>query len=361
MKPRIVLLSAFLTPFRSGAEACVEEIPQILADRFDFTIVTAKLRSDLSRRSVMNGVPVIRVGIGSNIDKWLFPFLAPFAARRLKPDIIHAVLESFAGLAMVFCRFVVPKAKRILTCQSTNTSLFVGLMHRFADRVTAISSVLISRGKAFGRSDMTLIPNGIAYQEMRHAAERVPKTPGSILFVGRLEPMKGIDTLLEAFAALQSKEARLRIVGGGSLRSELESLAHKLHVQDRVTFVGFVPVPDVFQEFAQAEIFAGLSRSEALGNVFLEAQAAGCAVVATRVGGIPDVVRDGEAGLLIPPNDPKAAALAMDRLLMHADERKRMSKNGVANAAHYDWSFIADKYARVYNDIFLARTSVAAS
>src|SRR3989339_699112 len=88
---RIVVLSTFATPFRSGAEACAEEVPQALKDRFNFTIVTARLRRDLPKRDSIGGVPVVRVGIGRPLDKWLFPILAPLAVRRLKTDIIHAV------------------------------------------------------------------------------------------------------------------------------------------------------------------------------------------------------------------------------------------------------------------------------
>ncbi len=361
MKPRIVILSAFLTPFRSGAEACVEEVPSRLSERFDFTIVTAKLRSDLPRRSLLpGGAPVERVGIGHSIDKWLFPFLAPFAARRLRPDIIHAVLESFAGLALVFCQFLVPSAKRILTCQSTNTTLFIPLLHRSSDRVTAISSVLMERGKNFGREDMTLISNGISYSEIEHACQVGKREPGRILFVGRLEPMKGVDTLLEAYASMSIGDSHLKIVGDGSQCSSLERLSRELGIADRVSFAGYLSPPALYAEFASAEIFAGLSRSEAFGNVFLEAQAAGLAVVATKVGGIPDIVADGETGLLIPPDDSSAAAAALTCLLADTDKRQRFAQAGMAHAKQYDWSVIAQRYAQVYDDL-LARTSVVAS
>ncbi len=85
----------------------------------------------------------------------------------------------------------------------------------------------------------------------------------------------------------------LRIVGDRSQRKHLEQLAHDLKITDRLTFVGRLTPDKVADEFAQASIFCGLSRSEALGNVFLEAQAAGCAVVAMNVGGIPDIVKNG--------------------------------------------------------------------
>ncbi len=295
---------------------------------------------------------VIRLGIGHPIDKWLFPFLAPLAARRLWPDIIHAVLESYAGLALVFCRFLVPAAQRILTCQSTNTRLLVGLMHRSAHTVTVISRVLAERAQRLGKQSV-LIPNGIDRAAIEKACVTHSKVPGRILFVGRLEKMKGVDTLLTAFAAMRNAkwemtDMHVRIVGDGSQRAALEKVANDLGIADRVTFAGWVKVPQVFDAFAQAEIFCGLSRSEALGNVFLEAQAAGCAVVGTRVGGIPDSVEDGVTGLLVPPDDAEAAADALRRLLADHALRERLAAAGKENAAGYDWEGIAERYGDVY-------------
>lgn len=348
----IVILSAFLSPFRSGAEACVEEVPPLLKDEFQFTIVTARLRSDLPTNDMVNGIPVVRVGLGFGFDKWLFPFLAPFAAKKLKPDIVHAVLESFAGLALVFCVWIVPKAKRILTCQSTNTSLLIGEMHRSADAVTVISKVLLNRAKKFGK-DAALIPNGIHYAAIRKAVESNNQYPARILFVGRLEPMKGVDTLLAALSILKEDGTHfhLRIVGDGSQRETLEAITKSLGLSEDVTFVGAKKHAEVFDEYAQAAIFCGLSRSEALGNVFLEAQAAGCAVLATKVGGIPDVVQDSVTGYLIPPDDAQTTRNALGVLLKHDALREQMGEAGVKNAKHYEWSEIAKMYAETYQNL----------
>lgn len=356
MAARVVLLSAFLSPLRSGAEACVEEVSARLDGRYEIIIVTARLRPDLPREDRLHGVAVRRVGLGKPIDKWLFPLLGALAAKKLRPDLVHAVLESYAGLALAVFRLLSPTPKRLLTCQSTNTAVLLRPIHASAQRITVISSALRDRAKQLGFPDVALIPNGIDLPGLRSARERTKKTRGRLLFVGRLEGMKGVDTLLRA-CALRLKRADwdLRIVGEGSQAKELRKLAKDLQLEDRVSFLGRLTGPLLWNEYAEAEVFCGLSRSEALGNVFLEAQAAGCAVVATAVGGIPDIVRHGETGLLVAPDDPEAAATAIGRLLGDGGLREAMAANGIERSVAYDWEVIAERYAREYDALLAGK------
>ena len=213
--------------------------------------------------------------------------------------------------------------------------------------MTAISSALVSIARDLGRNDVTLIPNGIDLSRVLTPG----KDSGRILFVGRLEKMKGVDTLLRAFAAVKGEGVHLRIVGDGSQRQALERLTEELGIGDRVTFVGFVPVNHVYEEFAKAQIFCGLSRSEALGNVFLEAQAEGCAVIGTNVGGIPDIVQDGMTGILVPPDDVGAAARAMQKLIDDTQLRLQLAEGGREHAKKYDWGIMSEQYLKLYNSI----------
>lgn len=354
MLPRIVVLSAFLTPFRSGAEACAEEVAVRLAHSYDIMILTARLRSDLPRFDTLSGgVRVRRLGLGIPMDKWFFPILAPLAARRLRPVIVHAVLETFAGCALLLCRWIVPGARRILTMQTTNRSFLKRTIVRSPHALTAISSALVAIARSMGRPDAVLIPNGIDLAALRSARETHERVAGRILFVGRLERMKGVDTLLDAFAQWvaahpDDRHWHLRIVGDGSQRPMLERRATQLGLQKRVTFVGRVAPECIAEEYAHAMLFCGLSRSEALGNVFLEAQAAGCAVLATRVQGILDIVRHEESGLLIAPDDPTAASQAIERLIRDSALRERLVQAGIAHAVVFDWSAVADRYRSMY-------------
>jgi glycosyltransferase involved in cell wall biosynthesis len=345
---KLVLLSAFLSPYRSGAEAMVEEVTVRLADDFDITIVTGRYSRKLKKHDVLGKkVAVIRVGLGLSIDKWLFPFLAPLTVGSLKPNIIHAVLETFAGLALYFCR---SNAKKILTLQTTNRSFLKGHIVRSPDIVTAISRDLVRIAADLGRKDVIVIPNGIDLSGIKEALHFHAKDSKRVLFVGRLEPMKGVDTLLKSFAkAIKGLDpsVHLRIIGDGSLMNDLKKLAVDLEVDHRVTFTGHIPGKALFDEYAKAQIFCGLSRSEALGNVFLEAQAAGCAVLATNVGGIPEIVKDQVTGILVPPDDIDAAAAELRKLLSDPGLRAKLSIAAQKNAEQYGWDGVAKRYKEI--------------
>lgn len=353
-RPSIVILSAFFSPFRSGAEACAEEVSARLTSSYDVTVITARLRKDLPMQETLpSGVVLRRIGFGHSFDKWLYPFLAPIVVRKLRPTIIHAILETFAGLALCFCAFFVP-AKRVLTLQTTNRSFLKRFILLFPHRVTAISSALRSIAQSLGRKDVILIPNGIDLCLLQDAARSTEKIPKRILFVGRLEHMKGVDILLRAMAALplNAREGMsVRIVGDGSERMKLEQLSIDLGLSNVMKFLGYLQTTEVAREMAAAQIFCGLSRSEALGNVFLEAQAAGCAVVATDVGGIPDIVHHEIDGLLVPPDNISAAQTALHRLLTDDALRIRLSTSASQGKEVYDWERITERYREVYSVI----------
>ena len=154
-------------------------------------------------------------------------------------------------------------------------------------------------------------------------------SPGDLVigFVGRLVPQKDIATLLRGFAlfAAASVKARLVIVGEGPLADKLRLLADELGISSRVVWAGFRE--DIAAIMGAFDIFALTSLYEGLGLVLLEAMAAGVAVAATRVGAIPEVVIDGETGLLIGPGQPGELAAAFQKL-SDSTVRTRMGEAG---------------------------------
>jgi len=160
----------------------------------------------------------------------------------------------------------------------------------------------------------------------------LPSRAPLVVAVSRLNPMKGIDDLLKAAALLEGRfdEARFVIVGDGASRRDLEEQARLLGLAGRVLFTG--TRLDVAAILSQAAISVAPSLSEGLSNVVLESMAAGVPVVATRVGGTPELLEDGVTGLLVPPCDAPALAVAIGRLLEDEPLARRLGEAARARA-----------------------------
>jgi len=207
----------------------------------------------------------------------------------------------------------------------------------FANRLVAVSEYTRQAAIKDGikPEKITVIPNAVALpktepQNREQTRRQLGLTKGSalILTVGRLNPEKGHDLLLQAAAqALQQYPmARFALAGDGVLRKKLELLAQQLEIADAVLFLGHRDdIPDLL---AAADIFALPSRSEGMPNALLEAMATGLAAIAFEAGGIGEVLRDEETGLLVPPEDPAAFAQALVRLLDNPSERQRLGSAG---------------------------------
>jgi glycosyltransferase involved in cell wall biosynthesis len=177
-----------------------------------------------------------------------------------------------------------------------------------------------------------------------------PDPPVTLLSVGRLREPKDFLTLVRAIAALEHRDdVRLRIAGDGPDRPALEQeiARHRLH--DRVELLG--TRDDVDRLLADSGVFVLSSDSEGMPMSVLEAMAAGVPVVASAVGGVPEVVRDGETGALVPPRDPAALARAIDRLV--ADPRLRHLQ-GDAGRSRAERVFGIEEFRRRHLDAYRA-------
>lgn len=172
-----------------------------------------------------------------------------------------------------------------------------------------------------------------------------------ILYLGGLLPVKGPDILLEAYRIVHDARPLTRavIVGDGPLRAALENTAAESDWSARVTFTGRVPRDEVLKWYRRARIVVLPSRSEGLPLVAVEASLSGAALVATRVGGIPEVVLDGETGALVPPEDPAALASAMLKLL---DQPQLVEAAGDRARAHARTLFSPEAMANAYLTLY---------
>ena len=158
----------------------------------------------------------------------------------------------------------------------------------------------------------------------------------------------GLDSLIRA---MHSVDAVLLLVGSGKQASKLRSLALDLGISDRVHFIGHVSHAELPGYLSIADVFVRPSRSEGLGSAFLEAMAAGLPVVATRVGGIPDIVQDGQNGLFCEVNHPKDVAEKINRILGDDGLRQRLAQGGRQTAQQHDWSKIAEQLQHIFQSL----------
>jgi glycogen synthase len=180
-----------------------------------------------------------------------------------------------------------------------------------------------------------------------------------ILYLGRLHPQKDVETLIKAMTHMTSRPGTLVVVGDGPDRARLERLAERLGLAGRVRFTGFVPHAEVGSVLRQADVMAVPSSYEELGSVVLEALSARVPVVATDIGGIPEVIRHRETGLLVPPRDPATLASAIAEVLADSQLRDQLVSRAQAFARRYRIGVLAPRLLRIYEDVATAHTARA--
>ncbi|MCD6358090.1 MAG: glycosyltransferase family 4 protein [Thermoproteales archaeon] len=168
--------------------------------------------------------------------------------------------------------------------------------------------------------------------------------------MGRLVYRKGLTVLLKALSLLKDLDLTLVVVGEGPLRPSAEALARRLAIEDRVMFLGSINEWELPGVYRSADVVAVPSLyGEAFGIVALEAMATGRPVVASRVGGLSELVIGGETGVLVPPGDPEALAEALRTLYEDEELRAQMGRRGRARILElYDWRVVIRHLEEVY-------------
>lgn len=253
-------------------------------------------------------------------------------------------------------------------------ALFERLNARRADRVVVPSRYSGTRAAdhyGLAPEDVVVVPEGIRLEPWNEAKARArgdlealdgpregngPESTGSptILTVGRQYPRKNTRTLLDALplVARRVPDVELRVAGGGPCLSALRRRARSLGIGERVTFLGAVASDrELRREYLRADCFCLPSLQEGFGIVFLEAMAAGLPIVAGRAGAVPEVVADGEVGLLVDPRDPAEIAGALVCLLTRRSEARALGAAGRARVRRYDAGRVAGRFLEAVRDL----------
>ena len=287
---------------------------------------------EFARELTATGVPLDAIPIAADVDPVAFLRFAGYLLRH-RPTILHTHLVH-ADVYGQLAGLITGTPVRLSTKHGFN-EFREGRLFAVGDRLIAGLShvqISISRGLArylaetegFSEDDFSIIHYGIAPDGPVQAVNG----PVRLLCIGRLIPIKGHLVLLRAFAEAlkQLPELELDIAGRGQLEPGLKAFARELGIADRVHFLGQVTPPQVAHERASIVIVPSLG--EGFGMVALEAMERARPVIAAAIGGLEDIVRDGETGLLVPPGEAEPLTAAIVALARDPERAKRMGEAG---------------------------------
>jgi glycosyltransferase involved in cell wall biosynthesis len=386
---RVLLACVRYPPALGGVETHVQRVAQGLAARgHDVHVATSTLRSEFPfehlglageerdgpvrvhrfRAATLGGDlhwPYLR-----GLDRWLLR-----AARGF--DVVHAHSYGFHHTVAALAAAKLACKPFVLTPHfHPHWSMECGPRRRWLRRAFDLAAkrtllgapdavVCVSRAEAAllrapRPERLHLVPNGVEPAPFARAAgapmrARLGLEGPAALFVGRLASNKGLFTLLEAWQAMP-RDATLLIAGDGHLAPRLAVRARELGLQGRVRLLGALSDEDLRASYAAADVFVLPSEYEAFGIVLLEAMAAGKPVVATRTGGMVEVVEEGRTGLLVPVGDTAALAEAMQGLLQDLPRARAMGEAGRGRVQEaFTWDAVTRRVEGLYEAMLQAR------
>lgn len=389
-KKRVLIFSlAYFPKFVGGAEIAIREITDRCGDGFEFDMVTLRLDKTLPKNEKIGNVNVYRVGPSgtlknlrhlpwkSRVAKIIMPIVATKKALKLhrknKYDIVWSMMANQAGFSGLFFKTLRPEVKFLLSLHEGDPLDQVKKSFRYiygtfkktfkkADHVQVISNHLSSFALEMGtlREKISIIPNGVDIEKFKNPDQdrvvHVRKGLSArdyyiIITASRLVEKNGVCDLVEAATFLDDK-VRILVLGDGILYDKLIKKADQLKVTNKVIFLGQIDPTDVPNYFAASDIFVRASWSEGLGNVFLEAMASGLPVIATHVGGIPDIIREKENGLYAQVKDPKDIAMKINMLIKDKELRDHLIENGYKTVEEkYHWDKVSDQMKNLFLSI----------
>jgi len=350
---RIVQVNAYHYPYRGGIEHRIHHVSKRLAKKHEVIVLTSQL-PDSSVEEEIDGYRVIRLP-----SKYYNIYNPPYVATpglleklaELKPDVADFHYRWAPTYNKAARRY---PGKKVFTFHNTygegvGITRLPSLINDMGwkrhlpcfDRIVCVSEFvrndLIERG--LDPQKLVAIPNGIENM----ASDPQFKEEDFILFVGRLVNTKGLKYLVEAMPKVDSK---LVICGAGPEEGRLHKQIAKLHLEGKVELAGKVSEEKKTQLMSTCKVFVMPSIFESYGIAVAEAMSYGKAIVASNVGGLPEVVCD--AGKLCSPRDPPDLASKINALLNDCDARNLCARNAAKHACGYSWERIADLMEKEY-------------
>ncbi|HHW03049.1 MAG TPA: glycosyltransferase family 4 protein [Thermoanaerobacterales bacterium] len=379
-----------------GMKKHVKNLLDLDKNKFDIVLACSRGQFDRSdlKGTILN---LYEISVGDRQSPWALIKSLVVLVRIIKKekiDIIHAhgmacaITGTIAGIFSVKPA-IITTVHNFPAIQGTGikqrlSNLLSGFFLRFNRRVVAVSRNLgdfISSIWNIQWDRIRVIYNGIDVEEIHRSVEKCSAAfcefhdpgiaPVTILNIARLIPAKGVDVFLRAAAIVMEKAYNegtsdkkckknlpaascsplFLVAGDGPQMHELKNLACILGIEKNVRFLGFRT--DIYDLIHLADMVVLSSRSEGLGISILEALALKKPVIASRVGGIPEIIIHGKTGLLVPPDDPEALAGAMIHLIQNPEEGKKMAFEGYKNlTGKYSKKFMLKEIENLYLDVY---------
>lgn len=388
---RIIIFSTAYLPMVGGAEIAVKEITDriegLSADEagYQFDLITSRFSKKNPKKEKIGNIIVYRLGFGTKFDKYFLPVLGFFKAKKLLREnqysLIWSVNASQAGLAALFLKLKDSKLPLLLTLQegSSEQRIFrrrfmvwplFKLIFKKADYIQAISKHLANFGQKMGaHCQIKVVPNGVDVaifekaltmpDEDKEALRKklgIKENEKVIITVSRLAPKNAVNDLIDAvnMLKLQGINFKLLILGTGYLEKRLRLQVVSSKLQDDVLFLGLISPAEVHRYLAISDVFVRPSISEGLGNVFLEAMAAGVPVIGTPVGGIPDFLTHEKTGIFCESRNPKSIAEKIKILIKDQKLRDKLIQNAKQMVIeNYNWDKISQEMKKIYEKIII--------
>lgn len=363
--PRVLFWSEYYWPYIGGPEVMATRLLPALRDRgFRFTVLTSQHQLDLPSEDEYDGIPILRIPFRGPIEQGDVDTFGRMVHRieevkRFQmPDLVHLLGLGSAALYQLRTANAYP-APLLVTLQNRLTDSGVAgetlqsRVLRAADGVVACSAAIREEVKALvptTSSRCVVIPNSVETPDRRPTP--LPTRPPRLLCLGRLVPVKGFDLALTALAAIRDRfpDLRLTVAGEGPTRAELERMAARAGLESAVSFTGWVRPGDIPALMNEATIVLLPSRvREGLPVVAVEAALMGRPIIASRVGGLPEIVVDGVTGVIVEEDDPRALAKAITEMLDHPETMRAMGERARIHAQEwFGWEGHVDAYEHTY-------------
>jgi glycogen(starch) synthase len=355
-------------PYIGGVQILGAKLLPALRERgYEFTVVASKGHLDLPEVTDFQGIPVYRFPFWEALTKG-DPGLVLETRKRIadlkrefRPQLVHVNLTD----PSVFFHLQTPvdpsptfllTTQMAMTQETADSNTVLGRALRSADRVTTISRAMLENlvGLVPEVGDKSqVVYNGLEPPALAPAS--LPMEPPHLLCLGRLSEEKGFDVALEALPTIieEVPSVEMTVAGDGPALASLEVLAETLGLDGRVRFPGWIE-PDQVPELINTSTLVLMPSRwwEGFGLVALQAHQMARPVVASRVGGLPEVVADGDTGLLVEKDEPRDLARAVVSLLADPDRARAMGKAArIRSRTVFGWETHVNRYDDIYREM----------